>query len=147
MDFNYSNLSRHEVLRKYKADLDVLRRCAREQNISDEQFDQLVTADINRLALPRRPYNRRIRDLGHVLDRNRKIVIYITIFLFLYAVIFYKTEVTSLLLRNIQVYIYPVMKLWRKITAPMILFFPSLTGKICLSQISNIQEYECHLLF
>lgn len=134
LDLNYSHLSKEEVLRKYKADLEILRQYAKSHhNLSDSQFDKYVTADLNRLSLPRRrTVSRRLRDMGNALDRNRRIVVFVTIFLFLYAIIFYKTELYSLLLRNIQVYIYPVMKWWRKLTAPMILFFPSLTGRLVI---------------
>lgn len=129
LDLDYANLPKHEVIRKYKADLRNLRHFAKELRITDEQFDKYVSADINRLSLPRRTVSRRLRDVGNAIDRNRRIVIYVTLFLFLYAIIFYRAALSSILLRNIQVYIYPVMKWWRKITAPMILFFPSLTGK------------------
>lgn len=63
------------------------------------------------------------------MERNRKVLFYLSLLLAICLVFLFKRQVSALLLRNIQVYIYPVMKIWRKITAPMLLFFPSLTGR------------------
>lgn len=39
----------------------------------------------------------------------------------------YRVELTKLFMRNIQVYIYPGMRLWRKLTLPVIQRFPQFT--------------------
>lgn len=39
----------------------------------------------------------------------------------------YRCEFTKLFMRNIQVYIYPGMRMWRKLTLPIIRQFPQLT--------------------
>lgn len=77
--------------------------------------------------MPRRSIFYRLKQLQDLMEKNRRILGYVSLFLTLCLVLFFKREVSSILLRNIQVYIYPVMKLWRKITAPVILFFPALT--------------------
>lgn len=130
MDLNYKHLSKIAVLRKYQQNLDVLRRYAHTHtHIKDEQFDKLVSEDINRMVMPKRSISWRLRQVANFLQSHRKIVTTVLLLLSLFALLFFKRPVSTILLRNIQVYIYPVMKLWRKITAPVLLFFPSLTGE------------------
>lgn len=129
MDLNYKHLSKAHVLRKYQQNLDVLRRYALQLNLKEEQFDKLVSDDINRMVMPKRSVSWRLRHIANILQSHRKIVITVLLLLSLFALLFFKRPVSTILLRNIQVYIYPVMKLWRKITAPVLLFFPSLTGE------------------
>lgn len=126
MDLDYRDLSQAEVIKKYQWNLDILRKYASENRIKDEDFDRYVSEHISRMVMHRRSWQSRVKQAWTALERNRRPLAYTFVLLAIILTFLYKREVSAVLLRHIQVYIYPVMKLWRRITAPMILFFPSL---------------------
>lgn len=128
MDLDYRNLTKAQIFRKYQHNLDILRKYARDNNIDDDVFDKLVTDNINQMEIPRR--NRIRKFLTRMCEQNKRIIYGITVILVVFVFFIFKREISSILLRNIQIYIYPLMKLWRKLSAPLLLFFPSLTGKL-----------------
>lgn len=65
--------------------------------------------------------------LKTVIDRKKKIINFIFVLLTLFIVFSYKHEVSTVVLRNIQSLIYPGMRVWRKVTVPIIANYPSLT--------------------
>lgn len=70
------------------------------------------------------------------------------IMLIILLVIYKQHETSNLFMRNIQNYIYPGMKYWRKITMPVIKTFPELTqfyDETCLMQnpLFQVQQLDC----
>lgn len=134
MDLDFKNLTREQVLAKYSENLEKIRIFAEtKQNMSSKDFDKYVSIYLRKSRRERiqtSSWSHRFDALKQLIELRRKTISYFIFFLLCLVLFYYKHEISSIFLRNIQVYIYPGMKLWRKITAPIILFFPSLTGNM-----------------
>lgn len=127
LDLDFDNLSKSEILAKYSQNLNILQNFAEKNNISNPEFDKLVTLSLNRPQNWTKSWAERFLVVKLSIEKRQKLVSFLALIILGFAFFYYKQEVESLFLRHVQVYIYPGMKLWRKLTAPLILFFPSLT--------------------
>lgn len=66
-------------------------------------------------------------DVKYVYGQLRRYAYYIAMVAVICVLINYRSELSRLFMRNIQVYIYPGMRFWRKLTLPIIRQFPQLT--------------------
>lgn len=62
-----------------------------------------------------------------VRNQLRRYFVYIIICAVVIVLVNYKTETSNAFMQNIQTFIYPVMRAWRKMTLPLIQTFPTLT--------------------
>lgn len=65
--------------------------------------------------------------IKHVYNLLRRYMFYIIVFGILFILVNNRVELSKIFMRNIQVYIYPCMRFWRKLTLPIIRQFPELT--------------------
>lgn len=134
VDINYTNLSRNEVIAKYLLNLRQLKRLA-EQNcqISGRQFDNFLFTQYfdrsNNYVSNIYTVNGLLKAeiVKQIMDRKRKILFWVFYLIIACLFISYKNEASTIFLRNIQTFIYPGMKIWRKMTLPVINKFPGLT--------------------
>lgn len=78
----------------------------------------------------------------------RRYVVYIGVVFVIIALVNYRTDISRLFMRNIQTFIYPGMKYWRKMTLPIIRQFPQLTNlydESCLlsNPYFHVAELDC----
>ncbi|XP_055586264.1 uncharacterized protein LOC129738953 [Uranotaenia lowii] len=122
---------KNEVIRKYIAELNKLRHLAAHRG-------QIEEGEFNSYLVRHYFHNNNIINyifdkntsrilLKTVIDRKKKIINFIFVLLTLFIVFSYKHEVSTVVLRNIQSFIYPGMRVWRKVTVPIIANYPSLT--------------------
>lgn len=141
IDVDFSNLTRNQVINKYIENLRQLKSIAEQHcNIRAFQFDSYVlfqyfeqnrSASNNNINSSNHSNNHvafiKAEILKQIIDRKRKILFWI-FYLFIACIfISYKNEASTIVLRNIQTFIYPGMKVWRKVTLPVIKKFPGLT--------------------
>lgn len=135
---DFANLTtKSEVIAKYLENLRVLRCLALSGGISTFNFNNFVyfqyfdsgvrngqppdvSSQQNSSVLT-------IELLKQILDRRRKIFFWVFYLSLGFLCISYKNEASAIVLRNIQTIFYPGMKLWRKLTLPVIEKFPGLT--------------------
>ncbi|KAL5273195.1 hypothetical protein ACFFRR_000140 [Megaselia abdita] len=138
-DVNFTNLNKKEVINKYLENLKIL-RCFAEQSLSPFSFNNYIVFTYfdsrNNGQPPEVSSAEPIQQgsslltaelLKQILDRRRKIFLWIFYLSVGFLCISYKNEASSIVLRNIQTIFYPGMKLWRKLTLPVIEKFPGLT--------------------
>lgn len=133
-DVNFANLSKGEVINKYLENLRIL-RCLAEQNFNFnnyilwQYFDSRNNAEDSEVSDPGQQNSSVLSTelLKQILDRRRKIFLWIFYLTLGFLCISYKNEASAIVLRNIQTIFYPGMKLWRKLTLPVIEKFPGLT--------------------
>lgn len=65
--------------------------------------------------------------MQHVYSQLRRYMLCIVLVAIVFSLVNYHVDLSKVFMRNIQVYIYPGMRLWRKITLPIIRQFPELT--------------------
>lgn len=63
----------------------------------------------------------------YVYSQLKRYMVYIAVLVIVLILVNYHVELKRIFMRNIQVYIYPGMRLWRKLTMPIIQQFPQLT--------------------
>lgn len=78
----------------------------------------------------------------------RRYGVYIGVVFIIIALVNYRTDISRLFMRNIQTFIYPGMRYWRKITLPIIRQFPQLTNlydESCLlsNPYFHVAELDC----
>lgn len=117
IDTNFASLTKEQAIQKYISNIQRIRVYSQSQGITDEQFNEIIIKYFDGNIY----YGRFVQYI-----RRRSFLIIMLIVLLL--VIFHKHETASVVLRNIQVLIYPGMKIWRKLTLPIIKQYPSLTG-------------------
>lgn len=143
IDTNFNNLSRHQVISKYIENLRSMKSIAEQHcNIRAFQFDNYVlfqyfeqnrsprASNTNQISIPRSNNDVafiKAEILKQIIDRKRKILFWIFYVAIACIFISYKNEASTIVLRNIQTFIYPGMKVWRKMTLPVIKKFPGLT--------------------
>lgn len=122
---------KNEIISKYLEQLNQLKQLAARRGRINE-------AEFNRYLIRHYFHNNNIINyifdkntsrilLKTVIDRKKKIINFIFVLLTLFIVFSYKHEVSTVVLRNIQSFIYPGMRVWRKVTVPIIANYPSLT--------------------
>uniref|UniRef100_A0A1B0DJS8 Uncharacterized protein n=1 Tax=Phlebotomus papatasi TaxID=29031 RepID=A0A1B0DJS8_PHLPP len=145
LDTNFDNMTKYQIFCKYIENVNRLRVVVRDR--SDHEFSDFLIAHLNRYTLPSYVYSTNLL-IKSVLDRKRKIVWWIFSLLVAYTCVSYKHEASSLILRHIQNEIYPAMKLWRKLTLPIITQYPSLTelyDEACLlgNPLFQVADMDC----
>lgn len=83
-----------------------------------------------------------------VRSHLRRYFLSITVCAMVIVLVNYKTEASKAFMRNIQTFIYPVMRAWRKITLPLIIAFPALTelyDETCLIEnpFFRVSDLDC----
>lgn len=122
---------KNEIIGRYVEHLNRLRRLAANRG-------QISEAEFNNYLVRHYFHNNNIINyifdkntsrilLKTVIERKKKIINFIFVLLTLFIVFSYKHEVSTVVLRNIQSFIYPGMRVWRKVTVPIIANYPSLT--------------------
>lgn len=143
IDLNFVHLNKSEVINKYLDNLRIL-RCLAEQSCNFSAFNNYVLWQYfsnnhqsaanggvqPQIPIPQNHSNSSLLTtelLKQILDRRRKIFFWIFYLSLGFLCISYKNEASAIVLRNIQTIFYPGMKLWRKLTLPVIEKFPGLT--------------------
>lgn len=119
-EYNFDNLTKQEIFSKYIKSLNKLKTST---NLSNHDFDRFLLKHYNK----HKYYCNYIPK--SVLVKRKNILIFVFT-IFLSILLTYKTETSNILLRNVQTFIYPGMKFWRKLSIPVITQFPELTGFI-----------------
>ena len=126
IDTDYRNLTKAQVIQKYIVNINILKHFAQINNITNNDFNNYI---INYLKEQQNSYSNKKIFIQNLIYRKKQIILYMLTIIIFALLFFYKHETASILLRNIQNFIYPGMKLWRKLSLPVISKFPSLTGK------------------
>ncbi|KFB43936.1 hypothetical protein ZHAS_00011762 [Anopheles sinensis] len=132
LDMNFGELrDKNEIIRKYVENLNRLRQlAARRGQVSEGEFNNYLIRHYfhnnNIINYIFDKHTSRIL-LKTVIERKKKIINFIFLLMTLFIVFSYKHEVSTVVLRNIQSFIYPGMRFWRKATVPIIASYPSLT--------------------
>lgn len=119
-EYNFDNLSKQEIFSKYLQNLNKLKTST---NTSNHDFEQFLLKHYNK-----HKYYYNYIPKSVVVKRRNVLLFIFTIFISI--LLTYKTETSNILLRNLQTFIYPGMKFWRKLSIPIITQFPELTGLI-----------------
>lgn len=139
LDINYADLSRPQVIAKYLENLRVLKRIAEHNwHISSRQFDDYIYTQYFAFGRNIGTFTSLYSNyqwvggngaelVKQIMDRKQKILLWMLYLFIALLFISYKHEASTIVLRNIQTLIYPGMKLWRKMTLPVISKFPGLT--------------------
>ncbi|XP_062534109.1 uncharacterized protein LOC134203246 [Armigeres subalbatus] len=122
---------KNEIIAKYLEQLNQLKELAASRGrINEAEFNNYLVRNYfhnnNIINYIFDKHTSRIL-LKTVIDRKKKIINFIFVLLTLFIVFSYKHEVSTVVLRNIQSFIYPGMRVWRKVTVPIIANYPSLT--------------------
>lgn len=117
-EYNFDNLSKQEIFSKYLQSLNNLKTST---NISNHDFERFLLKHYNK-----QKYFYNYIPKSVVVKRRNVLISVFTIFAMI--LLTYKTETSNILLRNLQTFIYPGMKIWRKLAIPVITQFPELTG-------------------
>lgn len=130
--------TKEEVILRYFQRLDEIKaKSKQEYGIESCEFDemyrneflgkQLCTTPIPtaHLKFPMHYFN--MYTVKYVYSQLRKYMVYIAVLVIVLILVNYRGELKRIFMRNIQVYIYPGMRLWRKLTMPIIQQFPQLT--------------------
>lgn len=127
VDLNFDRLTKNEIIQKYLENLQRIRLTAlTNHSFTSFEFDQILWERYFNNVNTLRTTSQIV--VKAVLDRRRKILMYaVTVFVAFVVCIQYRSEASSVILRNVQNLIYPGMKIWRKITLPIITKFPGLT--------------------
>ncbi|XP_055632520.1 uncharacterized protein LOC129772995 [Toxorhynchites rutilus septentrionalis] len=122
---------KNEIIRKYMEHLGQLRSLAdRRGQISESEFNNyLIRHYFHNNNIINYIFDKNTSRilLKTVIERKKKIINFIFVLLTLFIVFSYKHEVSTVVLRNIQSFIYPGMRVWRKVAVPIIANYPSLT--------------------
>lgn len=141
LDLNFVQLSRQQLLQRYTSAVRQLRRLADvnygvrplsfDNYVIFQYFQQRSSQPLYNTSTPLMAYLR-LEVLHHLLDRRRKILcwlFYLT--LISLCVVAYRYETTSSNGghngRMVQSLVYPGMRMWRRMTMPLIQRFPRLT--------------------
>ncbi|XP_055684718.1 uncharacterized protein LOC129790905 [Lutzomyia longipalpis] len=143
LDTNFDNMTKYQIICKYIENVNRLRSVAP----PEMDFSDFLMAHLNRYTFASYVYSTNLL-IKSVLDRKRKIVWWIFTLLVAYTCLSYKHEAYSLFLRRIQTHIYPGMKLWRKLTLPIITQYPTLTDfydEACLlgNPLFQVADLDC----
>lgn len=132
-----------EVIDMYMSRLESLQNVAQQKYAIDSQEFQAYVrlkidadrrrrrrpCDVNDTALFSESSLKKFAKFVIQCARNqlRRYFLYIIICAVVIVLLKYKTETSNAFMRNIQTFIYPVMRAWRKMTLPLIKTFPALT--------------------
>ncbi|CAH0669197.1 unnamed protein product [Spodoptera exigua] len=123
-------MSNHEVIQEYSNSIKHLKKECIDAGMTEEEFRRMYLSSLETLDDEERPNNVPRR----FITKFR--VFLVMLLIILYIVYDYKSIYSSIVC-NLQEFIYPGLKLLRKITIPFISLFPSLTEyyhETCLIQ-------------
>ncbi|XP_055389563.1 uncharacterized protein LOC129618686 [Condylostylus longicornis] len=144
------NLTRNQILQKYLYNLNQLKLLAETNfKINNNEFNNFI---IQYYFTPNRMSHVALIKtelVKTIVDRKRKIFFWLFYLAIGFLCVSYKNEASTLILRNIQTFIYPGMKLWRRMTLPMINNFPGLTelyDESCLmmNPFFQVEDLDCN---
>lgn len=139
--------TQEEVIRYYYKRLEEIEAVAkREYGIETDEFaemfrneflrDQLCTTPIPAATQSLKRFGKHefsqlqyfiVCFIKYVYSQLRRYMVHIAILALVFALVNYRVELTLIFMRHFQVYIYPFMRFWRKLTMPIIQRFPELT--------------------
>ncbi|KAJ8919302.1 hypothetical protein NQ315_003886 [Exocentrus adspersus] len=122
---------KEELLQKYKNDVDLLRKSAKDLGLSDKEINLIFKKCFNDIKKSNssKQINKQTKTKAQQIFRT---VIYIFFLLTLIAIFIYillnvHQPTSSIVLRNVQGLTYPTLKIVRFLSVPIIKMFPSLT--------------------
>lgn len=139
IDLNFVQLSRQQLLQRYTNAMRQLRRLAEANyGVRPLSFDNYVIFQYFQQRSPMPLYNTtpplmaylKLEVLHHFLDRRRKILcwlFYLTLMSLCVVAYRYETTNGQNNARMVQSLVYPGMRIWRRMTMPLIQRFPRLT--------------------
>lgn len=139
IDLNFVQLSRQQLLQRYTNAMRQLRRLAEgnygvrplsfDNYVIFQYFQQRSTTPLYNTTTPLMAYLK-LEVLHHFLDRRRKIfcwLFYLTMMSLCVVAYRYETTNGTNNARMVQSLVYPGMRMWRRMTMPLIQRFPRLT--------------------
>lgn len=139
IDLNFVQLSRQQLLQRYTSAMRQLRRLAEanygvrplsfDNYVIFQYFQQRSQAPLYNTTTPLMAYLK-LEVLHHLLDRRRKILcwlFYLTLMSLCVVAYRYETNNGANNARMVQSLVYPGMRMWRRVTMPLIQRFPRLT--------------------
>ncbi|KAL7744458.1 hypothetical protein ACLKA6_001837 [Drosophila palustris] len=139
IDLNFVQLSRQQLLQRYTSAMRQLRRLAEanygvrplsfDNYVIFQYFQQRSQAPLYNTTTPLMAYLK-LEVLHHLLDRRRKILcwlFYLTLMTLCVVAYRYETTNGANNARMVQSLMYPGMRMWRRMTMPLIQRFPRLT--------------------
>lgn len=135
--------TKEEAIRCYLKRLDEIKEAAKQEyGIESCEFDEMfenefLSKQLRTTPIPnahsKHEFSRfpiqyaAVCFIKYVYSQLRRYIVHIAVLAILLTLVNYRAELTRIFMRNIQVYIYPLMRLWRKLTMPIIRQFPQLT--------------------
>lgn len=159
--FNDSYHSKTEIIAKYFLHLNRIEKIAKRHQILGVEYNYLmlnIHPNINKKIVllknenaqqKRQNYAQKfINFLWKYQQKRKYFLLRIVIAIIVFGMFYYKTEVSSMFMQNIQNYIYPGMSLWRKITLPILRLLPNLSSlydETCLmpNPFFQISDFDC----
>ncbi|KAJ8727122.1 hypothetical protein PYW08_015519 [Mythimna loreyi] len=124
-------MSNHEVMQEYANAIQNLRKQCGDAGLSEEEFRRMYFRSLKTLENAERP---EVNTPRRFVTKFRVLLIVIIVGVY---IAFNHKSIYSSIVCNLQEYIYPGLKLLRKISIPLISLFPSLTDfyhETCLIQ-------------
>lgn len=122
---------KEELLRRYKNDVDNLRKSAKELGLSNKEVDTIFKkcfSDIKKSRNSSKQTKTKAQQLFRTVINIFLLITFIAIFVYILLNVHQPTS--SIVLRNVQGLTYPTLKIVRFLSVPIIKMFPSLTGKV-----------------
>lgn len=146
---SYTNLTKNESLAKYVRHVKQIKKQANANSVTGVEFDNFLFIRYLNETDRNTQYSTKIKQfLCFLFRKRRKFFSYICIFCIIFCLVAYRNETSSIFMKNIQNYIYPLMSTWRLLTLPIIKVFPGLTelyDESCL--VSNpffqVKDLDC----
>lgn len=115
---------KEDLLQKYNQNVEEIRNLGKEMKLSDEEINKIFTECFSELR------RNECNDFTHLLIKILKSICYIIFISFvIYTILYHHQPTLSLVMRNVQGFIYPGLKILRLISVPIISAYPSLSGK------------------
>ncbi|XP_066252735.1 uncharacterized protein [Euwallacea similis] len=114
-------MSKQALLSQYKHELNKIKSKAKSSGLSEDEFNKLVEGSFQEIKTTNVTQNNN--------QKQFKICILISLLLSLvfYVLLNIHTPTSSIVLRNVQGFTYPALKIIRTVSLPLIKLFPSLT--------------------
>lgn len=148
---NVIHLTKNEVIEKYIARMQKIKRKAKFNEMSGPEFDNFVIKTYFSNCVAKVHQTERLPT--HSTNRIKKkkavwLLILIMVLVVSFVIVYYRNVAASLFMKNIQNFIYPGMSLWRTLTVPIIKTFPELTelyDETCLlsNPLFQIKDLDC----
>lgn len=124
-------MSKNELIKEYIEDIEYLRKCAKDLKLSDKEIDQVFHSCFKIIKKRANISNNAKYPKQKILKWLLGIIIFTVIIVIIYVILNVHRPTSSIILRNVQSFIYPGLKFIRFLSVPIIKKVPSLTCK-CL---------------